>query len=282
MGRVALITGCSSGIGLCTAIDLARAGYSVVATLRNLDKREALEERAKQEGVDLEVRALDVAQEDSIRECVEEVQTDHGAIDVLVNNAGFGMLGSVEQLSSETVRHVMETNFFGVWNMTAAVLPKMRERRKGHIITVTSVGGLLGQPFNDSYCAAKFAVEGMMESLAPVAGALGVKVSMVEPGPVHTEFVSSTREASVPVLTSDIEGYGALVARYAESIGGVFEEHGQASEEIAKLITQIAGTEKPHLRYTTSDYVRALVGHKYVDPTGDTIVKLFTARLTGN
>jgi NAD(P)-dependent dehydrogenase (short-subunit alcohol dehydrogenase family) len=125
-------------------------------------------------------------------------------------------------------------------------------------------------------------VRHVMESLAPVAGALGVQVSVVEPGPVHSEFVSSTREASVPVLTSDIEDYGALVARYAESIGGVFEEHGQAGEEIAKLITQIAGTEKPHLRYTTSDYARALVEHKYVDPAGDTIVKLFTARLTGD
>jgi NAD(P)-dependent dehydrogenase (short-subunit alcohol dehydrogenase family) len=282
MARVALITGCSSGIGLCTAIDLARAGYNVIATLRNLDKREVLEQRAEQAGVKLEIRALDVADEDSIRDCVEGVQTDHGVIDLLVNNAGFGMLGSVEQLSSDTVRHVMETNFFGVWNTTAAVLPKMREQRSGHIITITSVGGLLGQPFNDSYCAAKFAVEGMMESLAPVAGALGVRISIVEPGPVHTEFVASTRAASVPVLTSNIEGYGELVARYAESIGGVFEEHGQSSEEVAKLITQIADTKTPHLRYVTSDYTRARVEQKYVDPTGDSIVKPFAEMLTGS
>lgn len=279
MTRVALITGCSSGIGLSTAIELARDGLTVVATLRNLDKRTGLEARAQQAGVDIAVRQLDVTDEASITSCVAGVVEEFGAIDVLVNNAGFGMLGSVEQLSSETVRHVMETNFFGVWNLTAAVLPGMRERGAGHIITVSSVGGLIGQPFNDSYCAAKFAVEGMMECLAPVAGALGVKVSIVEPGPVHTEFVASTRAASVPVLTTHIEGYAPLIAAYAKSIGNVFEEHGQSGDDIAKVIVEIANTETPHLRYATSDYAKAFVGQKYVDPTGDSIVEVFAARL---
>lgn len=280
MPKLALITGCSSGIGLASAGDLARAGFRVVATMRNLGKRAAIDEIAERDGAEIEVRELDVASEDSIRQAVAGVTADHGAIDVLVNNAGFGMLGSVEQLSSDAVRRVMETNFFGVWNLTSAVFPGMRERRSGHIITVTSVGGMMGQPFNDSYCAAKFAVEGMMECLAPVGRALGVMVSVVEPGPVHTEFVNSTRDKSADVLTSNIEGYAPLIAAYAKSIGGVFEEHGQAAEEIAKVITQIAQTERPHLRYATSDYARAFIGQKYTDPTGDNVVDLFADRLT--
>lgn len=281
MARTALITGCSSGIGLSTAIAMARDGLEVVATLRNLDKRRELETRAKDAGVDLVIRPLDVTDESSIDRCTQGVIDEFGAIDVLVNNAGFGMLGSVEQLSSESVRHVMETNFFGVWNLTRAVMPGMRERRSGHIITVTSVGGLIAQPFNDSYCAAKFAVEGMMESLAPVAGALGIKVSIVEPGPVHTEFVSSTRAASAPVLTSDIEGYAPLIAAYSQSIGNVFEEHGQSGDDVAEVICEIARSDSPHLRYPTSDYARAFVAQKYTDPTGDSIVKVFSERLQG-
>lgn len=281
MSETALISGCSSGIGLCSAIDLAKAGYTVIATLRDLDKRRAIEERAHEEGVRIEVRHLDVASEESIKVCVERIEREFDGIDVLVNNAGFGMLGSVEQLSSEAIRNVMETNFFGVWNMTSAVFPRMRERGRGHIITITSVGGLIGQPFNDSYCAAKFAVEGMMESLAPVGRALGVQIVVVEPGPVHTEFVTSARSNSVPALSSNIEGYGPLIANYSASIGGVFEEHGQKPEEIATLITEIAKTEKPHLRYATSDYAKEFVGQKYVDISGDGLVDIFAARLAG-
>ena len=281
MTSIALVTGCSSGIGLCSAIDLARSGYTVVATMRNLEKRGALEERAKSEGVDIQIRQLDVTDENSIKDCVGGVLSEFGSIDLLVNNAGAGMLGSLEQLSTETLRAVMETNFFGVWNTTKAVFPSMRERKKGHIITVTSVGGLIGQPFNDAYCAAKFAVEGMMESLAPVARALGVQVACVEPGPVHTEFIASTREASAPVLVSHIDGYEELIGNYSNAIGGVFEEHGQTGDEIAKVITNIAQSEQTHLRNSTSDYSKAFVGMKYSEATGDGIVDLFHARVAG-
>ena len=118
-----------------------------------------------------------------------------------------------------------------------------------------------------------------MESLAPVAGALGVKVAIVEPGPVHTEFVASTRAASVPVLTSNIEGYAPLIAAYSQSIGNVFEEHGQSGDDIALVIAEIANDKNPHLRYATSDYAKAFVGQKYTDITGDSIVEVFSARL---
>jgi NAD(P)-dependent dehydrogenase (short-subunit alcohol dehydrogenase family) len=166
--KIALITGTSSGVGLSTAIQLAQSGFTVIATMRNTTKADALQARAQEADVQIEVRQLDVQQETSVATCVQEVIKNHGRIDVLVNNAGMGYLGSLEQTSTESLRQIMETNFFGVWRVTQAVFPLMRTARSGRILTVTSLGGLIGQPFNDAYCAAKFAVEGFMESLAPL------------------------------------------------------------------------------------------------------------------
>ncbi len=192
------------------------------------------------------------------------------------------MLGSLEQLSPEVLTRVMDTNFFGVCHTTRAVLPSMRERGSGRIITVTSVGGLLGQPFNDAYCAAKFAVEGLMESLAPVARQFGIHVSLVEPGPVHSAFVDSARARSGATLSSDVPGYAELLSRYAAAVQGVFAEHGQTPDDVGRLIVEIARSPSPHLRYPTSPYARGLVARKYVDPSGDSIVELFASRLRGS
>jgi len=279
MSKRVLITGSSSGIGFDTALVLAEAGWSVVATMRNLDKRRALESAAKSRGLELEIRHLDVAQKSSIESCVKNVESELGPIDALINNAGSGRLGSVEQLDDEAVRQVMETNFFGVWNMTRAVLPGMRARGEGHIITLSSIGGLIGQPFNDAYCAAKFAVEGMMESLAPVAQELGIQISIIEPGPVNTEFVSNTRAVSSELLETGADGYEEMIANYSGAMGDVFATYGQTGEDIARIALGILNETKPHLRYVTSDYATAIAKQKYVDTTGDGIVELFRNRL---
>src|SRR5947208_15214972 len=211
MARIALVTGTSSGIGLSTAVALARKDFTVVATMRNLGKAAALQACAKADGVALDVRQLDVQDEHSVDACVRDVLRDHGRIDVLVNNAGAGFLGTLEQTSFEDLRRTMDINFFGVWRVTRAVLPAMRTARSGRIITNTSIGGLIGQPFNDAYCAAKFAVEGLMESLAPVARRVGVWISLIEPGPVNTGFVASVREKRERANTAGVEGaYAAM------------------------------------------------------------------------
>ena len=126
MASIALVTGTSTGIGLSTAVHLAKAGFKVVATMRNLDKAERLRARAAEEGVQLDIRALDVESDTSVRQCIEGVQKDHGRIDVLVNNAGSGFFGSLEQTPTEALRRVMEVNFFGVWRVTQAVVPGIR------------------------------------------------------------------------------------------------------------------------------------------------------------
>ncbi len=279
MSRIALVTGTSSGIGLSTAVQLAQAGFTVVATMRNLDKAGPLEERATAAGVSIELRRLDVQDENSIRQCVGGVLAEHGGIDVLVNNAGAGRLGNVEMLSDEEVRQTLDTNFMGVWRVTRAVLPAMRAARAGRVISVTSVGGLMGQVFNDAYCAAKFAVEGFMESLAPVVRRLGIQVSLIEPGPVNTEFIASVQAAVGERPQVSIPDYAPLLEGYLGAVSQAFKAVGQTPDEVAKVIVEAATTEQPHFRYVTSDMMRGVVARKYVDPTGDSAIALAGARL---
>lgn len=279
MTQIALVTGTSSGIGLETAVALAQAGFTVVATMRNTAKSDALMSKAEAAGVSLHLRTLDVQSDASIAACMEEIFRAHGHIDVLVNNAGAGFLGSLEQTSAADLQRTMDVNFFGVWRVTQAVFPHMRAARSGRIITVSSTGGLIGQPFNDAYCAAKFAVEGFMESLAPVAKRLGVHLSIVEPGPVNTEFVSSVR-ATLPDLQSvDPEAYTPLLTAYLSGTEQVFASIGQTGEDVARVIVEAATAVAPHFRYPTSDTVRGLIGRKFVDPSGDSVVALSGARL---
>ncbi|MCY1063470.1 SDR family NAD(P)-dependent oxidoreductase [Nannocystis sp. RBIL2] len=202
MEQVAIITGTSSGIGLASAVVLAKAGFRVVATMRNLGKANALRERAADAGVELDIRQLDVVDQASVDACVSGVLRDHGRIDVLVNKAGAGYLGTFEHTPIAAAQRVMDLNYFGVWRVSQAVFPGMRERGSGRIITVSSLGGVIGTPFNDVYCAAKFAVEGLVEAAAPAAKVLGIHMSLVQPGPVATEFASTAvppqEESSLP------------------------------------------------------------------------------------
>lgn len=280
MARVALVTGTSTGIGLYTAVAVAKAGFTTVATMRNTAKADALRAEAAAAGVTLDIRALDVQDAASVEACVAGVIRDHGGIALLVNNAGSGYLGTMEETPFEDLQQVMDVNFFGVWRVTQAVLPHMRRAGAGRIVTNTSVGGLIGQPFNDAYCAAKFAVEGMMESLAPVALRLGIHVSLVEPGPVNTEFVGTVREKLSRTQAASTDGaYEAMRASYLGASSQVFATFGQTGADVAAIIVKAATDDPPHLRYVTSDMVRGIVSRKYVDPDGDTIIAMTGSRL---
>ena len=276
---VVLITGASSGVGLATAVAFAKAGFTTVATMRDVGKRGALDDAARNAGVSVTVESLDVQSHDSIAACLAKVAADHGRIDVLVNNAGAGFLASIEQTSEEDLRWVMEVNFFGVWNMTKAVFPQMREAKSGRIISVTSVGGLIGQPFNEAYCAAKFAVEGMMEGFAPLAKRMGVAVSLIEPGPINTEFVANVRATSTKTLSNLIPPYDGFLAAYMGASGNVFETYGQTGADIADIIVEAATTASPDFRYVTSEFARGIVAPKVVDYSGNGVVEAFAARL---
>ncbi|GCE31635.1 short-chain dehydrogenase/reductase [Dictyobacter alpinus] len=280
--KIALVTGTSSGIGLSTAVLLAQRGYTVVATLRDTKKAGSLEERARSAGVTLDIRALDVQDDTSVADCVQQVLQTYGHIDLLVNNAGAGYLGTMEQTSDEDLRRTMEVNFFGVWRMTQAVFPAMRAAGAGRILTVSSVGGIIGQPFNDAYCAAKFAVEGFMESLAPVAQRLGIDVAVIEPGPVNTNFVASVVATSATPTDEQQRIYGPMFEVYMGGSQERFASLGQTPDQIAEIIIQAVAEDHPHFRYATSDLVKGMVAQKYTDPTGDNMVKFFNSRLGKN
>lgn len=278
-GKVALVTGTSSGIGLSTAVQLAQHGYSVIATMRDTAKAGELEARAKEAGVTLDIHALEVQDDVSVEACVQHALSKYGHIDLLVNNAGAGYLATMEQTSMQDLRRTMEINFFGVWRVTQAVFPSMRAAHSGRIVTVTSVGGLIGQPFNDAYCAAKFAIEGYMESLAPVARRLGVDIVLIEPGPVNTNFVASVI-AQLPQTSQELqELYMPMVQAYTGGSQERFATIGQTPDQVAQVIVTASTVEKPHFRYPTSDTMQGFIGQKFVDPTGDRLVEYFEAQL---
>lgn len=275
--RIAIVTGCSTGIGLFTAVRLAQSGFHVVATMRNLAKQQALLDMAARAGVTLEVRALDVTVPASIAACVDAVMADHGRIDLLVNNAGAGVIGSIEQVSDADLRYAMDVNFFGAWNTVKAVVPHMRAAGAGRIIAVTSIGGMIGQVFNEAYCAAKFAVEGMMESFAPVAKLMGIQCSVIAPGPVHTEFNANSH---CDAMASD-GPYDRMFANYSGLSAAAFAEHGQSSDAVAQIVVGVAMADNPPYRTVTSPMVSAMVAVKTGDDTGNALVDMFVRALAG-
>jgi NAD(P)-dependent dehydrogenase (short-subunit alcohol dehydrogenase family) len=272
MPPVALVTGTSSGIGLSAAIAAAKHGFTVVATLRDTGKDTALRAAAEAAGVTLDVRRLDVVDGASITACIDGVVADHGALDVLVNNAGRGFVGTIEQVSMDEMREVMEVNFFGVVATTKAALPHLRASG-GRVITVTSVGGVVGQPFNEAYCAAKFAVEGFMESLAPVAATVGVHVSVIEPGPVTTEFVNNVG-VDVGKLFAEGGDYTPAMQAYLTHVMAEFADPGsaQTADDVAEVVLTAMVTDSAAFRHQTSPWAREFCGYKISDHDGSAVV----------
>jgi NAD(P)-dependent dehydrogenase (short-subunit alcohol dehydrogenase family) len=245
--KIAVITGASSGIGLLAAIELARSGFRVVASMRDLARRDRLEQAAGQAGVRpyIEIRRLDVTDFDLIPSFVETVVRDFGRVDVLVNNAGFAVAGFAEDLKLSEIRAQFETNFFGHVAMTKAVLPVMRQQRSGHIIMISSISGLHGALTISSYSASKFALEGWAESLRLEVNALGIKVVLVEPGSYATDIW--TRNAQLGEKAFD--GSSPNRERGAKMRDRVQALRKRDPMEVARLIARIARNPDPKLRY---------------------------------
>jgi NAD(P)-dependent dehydrogenase (short-subunit alcohol dehydrogenase family) len=214
---VSLITGCSSGIGMESALALARRGNTVVATMRNLSRATDLNSRAEAEGLTVEVRELDVTVDESVAVTVAAILADHGTIDILVNNAGVANRGPVESQSLDSARALMDTNFWGPIRLARAVLPAMREQRSGTIVNVSSLAGRLpGTPYSGMYAASKHALGTISEALAGEVSPFGIRVVSIEPGFFATSIADnnlSTDEVSDPVYAADAE----WVASFFES-----------------------------------------------------------------
>jgi len=188
-----LVTGSNSGIGLATAVALARSSHTVVAAMRNLDRGGEIRKIAEQEKLPIHLAALDVDDDASVRTAFSGVVAQHGPVDVLVNNAGIGGGGAVEETPLDSFRQVMETNFFGALRCIQAVVPSMRERRRGTIVNVTSIAGRLAMAPQASYAASKWALEALSECLAQEMRAFNVRVAIVEPGVIATPIFAKAR-----------------------------------------------------------------------------------------
>lgn len=197
--KTILVTGTSTGIGFATAVSLMRAGHDVFATMRNPAKSPELLALAAREALPIAVIPLDVDRDESVAAGVAHVLKARGRIDVLVNNAGVGQLGSVEGTPLAQFRQVMETNYFGALRCTQAVLPGMRERKSGRIINVTSVAGRLAAAGQSAYAASKFALEAASESLAAEVKPFNIRVNVVEPGVIETPIFGKGNDVSADI-----------------------------------------------------------------------------------
>lgn len=252
-------------MGLHAAVELARRGLSVVATMRDTARAGALRAAADAAGVVLDVRTLDVVDHPAAEALVQAVAADHGRIDVLVNNAGRGCVGTAEQLPMDVIRDQLEVNYLAPVHLAKLVLPGMRERRHGRIVTVTSVGGAVGQPFADAYCGAKFAVEGFMQSLAPVVEPFGVRVSVVEPAAVASEFVANVERPA------EVGAYGAQLDAYLARASGAFAG-AQTAAEAGAAIADAATSEDYRFRWQTSEAAVRFVGASLADLDGERVL----------
>jgi NAD(P)-dependent dehydrogenase (short-subunit alcohol dehydrogenase family) len=245
--KVALVTGASSGFGLLTSIELAKSGFRVVATMRDLGRRERLDQAVAASGVAarVDVRALDVTRFETIQSFVETVVGDYGRLDVLVNNAGFAVAGFAEDIKLDELRRQFETNFFGAVAMTKAALPTMRRQHSGHVIQISSIAGLHGSVTVSSYAASKHALEGWSESLRLEVNALGIKVVLVEPGAFQTDIW--TRGA---VMGEEATKETSPNLQRSLRMRSTIEKLPKADPiVVAKLIVDIAQDPNPKLRY---------------------------------
>jgi len=241
--RVVLITGCSSGFGALCASEFARAGDRVVATLR--DPSNAAAQQAFEGSENIDVRALDVTDQSSIQHCVAGVLQDYGRIDVLVNNAGIHLLGAMEDMPEADFRRLFETNFFGAINMARAVLPAMRERGRGHIISVSSIGSMVGRVIDGAYCASKAALETALEAMKHEVERFGIRVSVVCPSAFRTAIAQNL---ALPADSATDSPYHELLAFRFDKVREAVAE-GEDPQLVASLIRQIASETHPQFRY---------------------------------
>jgi short-subunit dehydrogenase len=248
MTKIAVVTGSSSGIGYETSLLLARNQYTTYASMRNLKKSDELLKIASNENIPLKVIQLDVNDDRSVSSAIDSIVKENGRIDVLVNNAGFDLFGSLEELTIEEIKGQFETNFFGAARVTKNVIPTMRKQGSGIIINVSSIGGRIGLvPCNTMYHASKFALEGFTESLRHELTEFNIDVILIEPGAIRSNFAENIRTA---------KNYDSNNSPYAKTIQKVFEgfepmlANASAPKEVAQVILNAANSSSPNIRYT--------------------------------
>lgn len=251
-----LITGCSSGIGAATADLLLKAGHTVYATARRPETLAGLAAAGAR------TLALDVTSEESMRSAVAQVEAEHGRVGALVNNAGYGEYGTIEEADLDRVRQMFETNVFGLARLTQLVLPGMREARRGRIVNMGSFGGLLTFPVGGYYHATKYAVEAITDALRNEVRQFGIGVVLIEPGLIRTAFDSGVQASTEhDAVREGSSPYADLVTRNAASstTGYAHPLVSTSPETVAKVVLKAVESPRPRTRYIVTPAAKALV-----------------------
>jgi NAD(P)-dependent dehydrogenase (short-subunit alcohol dehydrogenase family) len=242
--KVAIVTGSSSGIGLETAIHLSKNGFKTYATMRNLGKSEAIKSRS--ENLPIEILQLDVIDDASVHEAIQEVIRKEGRIDLLVNNAGYALMGAAEDLGIDEVQKQFDTNFYGIIRTIKEVLPTMRKQKSGSIVNISSAIGFGGMPLMSAYASTKFAMEGYTESLKAEVAPFGIHAILVEPGVIKTDVISASPFAKKALEPTS--AYSELTQKMGEIMKSLYENCSSPSV-VAEVVLKAATSDNPQTRY---------------------------------
>jgi len=245
MEKVAIVTGSSSGIGFETSLALAREGYFTYATMRDTTKSDKIKEITQKENLKINILELDVDDEKSVKSAIAQILDQKQRIDVLVNNAGWGLWGCVEDVSVDEFKEQFETNFFSIIRLIQEVAPTMRKQGSGTIINVSSVVGRIGFPASPAYISSKFALEGLSESLRFEFAPFGIDVIIIEPGVIKTNFMKNMKMAKKSELDTV---YKDITTRVVSGVK-MMAEMGTPPKEVANTIVKAIKDKKPLPRY---------------------------------
>jgi NAD(P)-dependent dehydrogenase (short-subunit alcohol dehydrogenase family) len=275
--RVAVVTGSSSGIGLETSLTLARNGFYTYATMRKLEegKSRPLIETAKKEKLPLQATELDVDNDKSVTNAIDTIVDERKRIDVLVNNAGYALGGALEETSMDEIKSQFETNFFGAVRVIQAVLPIMRKQKTGKIVNITSVLGRIAIPLSSPYHGSKFAFEGLSESIQYELEPFGIKIILIEPGAVGSNFWKNIKIAKSSSNTNS--PYAQFTIQTMKAFNGL-QQNAMNISEVTKTILDAVRSDNPQLRYLVGeDATKAIEAKKNMSDKefGDLIKKQF-------
>jgi NAD(P)-dependent dehydrogenase (short-subunit alcohol dehydrogenase family) len=256
---VAVVTGSTGGIGLATSLALARNGYLTYATMRNLAKRDSVQSVADKQHLPIRVVQLDVTDENSIKSAIQSILSETGRIDLLVNNAGYGLTGALEDIGIDEIKAQYETNLYGVIRVTQEVLPIMRKQGSGRIINISSGAGRFGFPGGSAYVSSKFALEGLSESMAYELEQFGIKTVLIEPGFVRTNFGDNMVIAQ---KAQDPNSPYSQMMQMMSSIRGKMLENASDADLVAEVVVEAATAKEPNLRYLAGKDVQQMVAAK--------------------
>ena len=243
--RTVLVTGCSSGIGLATCHVLSRNNFMTYGTVRNLSKAKNIQDLMNRENLSLKILRLDVNDNQSIKLAIKKILNDTGRIDVLINNAGYGMFGPIEEITIQEIKKQFETNFFGAIRLIKAIVPIMRKQGNGTIVNISSMVGRFAVPLNSAYVSSKFAVEGLSESISFELEEFGIRVIVIEPGVVKSDFFHKLKVKGMNLESP----YHELMERRVNFLDKAMKNSLTSSYDVADTILDALNSKDPKFRY---------------------------------